>query len=55
MVEVDKNHRQLPFSMVFIDLDTYLVDISNLEISCPTLSSFKIESGEINEWKTGQE
>ena len=32
-LKFDKNHSQLPFSMVFVDLDTYLIDIRNLEIS----------------------
>ena len=34
-LKFDKNHSQLPFSMVFVDLDTYLIDISNLENSYP--------------------
>ena len=34
----DKNHSKLPFSMVFVGLDTYLTDISNLKNSYMTLS-----------------
>ena len=41
-VDFDENHSQLPFSMVFIDLDTYLIDILNLEISHTTLVHFPL-------------
>ena len=44
----DKNHSKPPFSMVFVGFDTYLIDISNLENSYPTLRLYVLESIQIN-------
>ena len=37
----ERDHSKLAFSIVFVGLDTYLIDISNLENSYPTLSNVK--------------
>ena len=34
-LKFDKNHSQLPFSMVFVDLDTYLTDIWKFFLDVP--------------------